>query len=156
MPRQRRGRQKISTVELLMGVAELDELVTGHPALATLGHRQNRWETILNDGRQADRDQACDLGRQITRAHKDVAEQATLATACRAECDTRETTYTDLATAITRRTGATSAHPKPSGPSTATTVTPATPLSTAVNPDRLQQHRAAIDPPAHDGPALKA
>lgn len=61
--------------------AELDELVTDHPALATLGHRQNRWETILNDGHQADRDQARHLRRQITHAHKDVAEHATLATA---------------------------------------------------------------------------
>ena len=140
--------------------SELDELVTDHPALATPGHRQNRWETILKDGRQADRDHARDLRRQITHAHKDVVEHAALATACRTECNTRETIYTDLATAITRRTGATSAHPKPSGPSTATTVipaeTPATPRSTAVNPDRLQQHRAAIDPPAHDGPTLEA
>jgi hypothetical protein len=136
--------------------AELEELVTDYPALASPQHRQDRWETILHDGRRADRDQARDLRGRITQANTEAAEHATLAATCRAERDARETIYTDL----TRRAGATSAHPKPSGPSSATNVTPAetpaSPHSTTIHSDLHQHHRADVDPPIQDGPVLEA
>ena len=141
--------------------AELDQLVAGHPVLARPQHRQVRWETILNDGRRADHDQATVLRGQITQATKDVAEHADLAAACRAERDVRATHCIDLAVEIARRSGAPSTRTRTSRPTpepdvTLAPETPATPRNGAVHPDLHQQQLWGIDPPVQNGPVLDA
>jgi hypothetical protein len=140
---------------------ELEELVTRHPALARPEQGQPRWDTMITDARGADRDQASILRSQIYQAKTEAAERPPLAEACRVERDLRAKTVSTIATQIASRSGGSGCATDSSRPGPVTDVnvsadTAAQSPRTKTGPEIHQHHSAAVDPPAQDGPTLKA
>jgi len=139
---------------------ELEELVSRHPALVRPEQRQQRWDTMITDARGADRDQASILRSQINQAKTEAAEHTTVAKACRVEGDLRAKTVNTIAIQIASRSGGCGratdfSRPRPVTDVNVSADTAVQSPPTKTGPD-IHHHTAAVDPPALDGPTLKA